>query len=96
MPIRIPEGAPTILIRRAAFERAGFERQVIDRALTLTDDEFRMERDLIAIGPINDDQAVSALLQALEEAGLAYFDDYFELSGNWPQWLVLHAMTRNS
>jgi hypothetical protein len=23
-----------------------------------------------------------------------YFDDFFELSGNWPTWLRLHASTR--
>ena len=23
--------------------------------------------------------------------GLTYFDDFFELSGNWPEWLKLFA-----
>jgi hypothetical protein len=27
----------------------------------------------------------------LEQAGLTYFDDFFELSGNWPDWLQLFA-----
>jgi hypothetical protein len=28
---------------------------------------------------------------ALEERGLVYFDDFFELSGNWPEWLAVWA-----
>jgi hypothetical protein len=31
----------------------------------------------------------------LESLGLVYFDDFFELSGNWPAWLnVFVAITR--
>lgn len=96
MPIRISDGAPTVVIRRPAFERAGFTRTAIDQALTLTDEEFRVEQDLIVIGPIYDDQGLTMLLRAFEDAGLAYFDDFFELSGNWPRWLTLHAMSRGS
>lgn len=96
MPIRISDGAPTILVRRAAFERAGFTRADIDHALTLTDEEFRVEQELIAIGPIHDDNGMNSLLRTFENAGLAYFDDFFELSGNWPAWLTLHAMARGA
>jgi hypothetical protein len=31
------------------------------------------------------------LIADLEQNGLVYFDDFFELSGNWPEWLVLYA-----
>jgi hypothetical protein len=31
------------------------------------------------------------LIDALESSGLVYFDDFFELSGNWPDWLTLYA-----
>ncbi|MEA3245777.1 MAG: hypothetical protein U9Q74_06440 [Gemmatimonadota bacterium] len=96
MPIRIPDGAPTILVRRPAFERAGFTRTAIDTALALTDEEFRVEQDLVAIGPIHDDRGMTSLLRTFEDAGLAYFEDFFELSGNWPAWLTLHAMTRGT
>ena len=34
------------------------------------------------------------LFDELEEVGLAYFDDYFELSGNWPTWLRLYVAAR--
>jgi hypothetical protein len=27
------------------------------------------------------------LVDELEKSGLAYYDDYFELSGSWPEWL---------
>jgi len=31
------------------------------------------------------------LIDDLEKSGLVYFDDFFELSGNWPDWLTLYA-----
>ena len=31
------------------------------------------------------------LIAELEQIGLVYFDDFFELSGNWPEWLRIHA-----
>jgi hypothetical protein len=31
------------------------------------------------------------LFEELEQVGLVYFDDFFELSGNWPQWLRLYV-----
>jgi hypothetical protein len=31
------------------------------------------------------------LIDDLEQNGLIYFDDFFELTGNWPDWLMLYA-----
>lgn len=92
MPLSIQAGTPTVLVRREAFERAGITRASIDRALTLTDEEFRVERGLVAIGPIHEPDGVAALVNAFEAAGLTYFEDFFDLSGNWPEWLLLLAM----
>lgn len=89
MPLRTDGSAPTLFIRKAAFERAELTRQLFDEALNLTDEEFRVEGELIAIGPLVGDDAISGLIDALERAGLIYFDDFFELSGNWPEWLVV-------
>ena len=83
---------PTLLIRKAAFERAGLTRAQFDEALGLTADEFRVEGALIAVGPLVGDDSLGDLSAQLEEAGMAYFDDFFELSGNWPAWLRLFAM----
>lgn len=94
MPLTLTVGAPTLVIRRDAFERAGLSRASIDAALTLTDEEFRVERDLIAIGPVYADDGLTALVTAFEAAGLNYFDDFFELSGNWPEWLTVYAGSR--
>lgn len=94
MPIPLSAGLPTMLVRRAAFERASLTRSAIDKALILTDEEFRVELDLIAIGPIQDDAGLTGLIAAFEDAGLRYYDDFFEMSGNWPSWLMLHAMSR--
>ena len=37
---------------------------------------------------------VSELIQELELSELAYFDDFFDLSGNWPEWVTLYARNR--
>ena len=42
---------------------------------------------LVLIGPIPDDTGIRDILNDLEQAGLEYFDDYFEFSGNWPSWI---------
>jgi hypothetical protein len=91
MPLAIPAGAPTLFVRKAAFEQVALTRRQLDERLNLTADEFRVERDLIAIGPIHVADDLSALLEELEALGLAYFDDFFELSGTWPEWLRLYA-----
>lgn len=87
MPLSIPFAVPTIVIRRSSFERVGLTRRAIDERLNLTADEFRIEGDLIAIGPIHSDAELTTFVEELEQAGLVYFDDFFDLSGNWPHWL---------
>lgn len=91
MPLPISDGHPTLFIRRDAYERVGLTRAALDERLNLTDEEFRVEGDLIALGPIFDDDALQGVIEELEGLGLAYFDDYFELSGNWPGWLRILA-----
>ncbi len=89
MAISIQQGAPSILIRRRAYETSGLSRETIDQRFGLTADEFRVEGDLVVIGPIygGDENAVVDIIAELERLGLSYFDDFFELSGNWPDWL---------
>jgi hypothetical protein len=93
MALEITGGAPTMFIRRAAYEAHDLSRRAIDGRLGLTPDEFRVDGDLVAIGPIygRGEDAIGALIAELEEIGLVYFDDFFELSGNWPDWLRLLA-----
>lgn len=93
MPLSIPREAPVLLIRRRAFERAGIERHALDARFNLTPDEFRVEGGLIAIGPLYGDDTLVTMVETLEAEGLRYFDDFFELSGNWPDWLRVFAMT---
>lgn len=76
-----------MLVRKAAFERSGLARTVIDEQFALTPDEFRVEGDIVAIGPLHEDDAIVALTEQLESVGLIYFDDFVEMSGNWPAWL---------
>jgi hypothetical protein len=91
MPLKIPAEHPSILIRRPAFERAGLQRSEIDVRFNLTDAEFRLEGDLIVLGPLPSEDDITAMLGHLESVGLNYFDDFFELSGNWPDWLGVFA-----
>jgi len=96
MPLPVAIGAPTLFLRRAAYESSDLSRAAIDERLGLTAEEFRVEGDLIAIGPIYEGEGdvLTAFIAELERAGLAYFDDFFELSGNWPDWLRLYAAAR--
>lgn len=94
MPIPVPDSRPTVFVRREAFERERLERSLIDTRFNLTDQEFRVEGDLIAIGPLPSDDMLTEMIAELEMNGLRYFDDFFELSGNWPEWLRLHASTK--
>lgn len=89
MAIQIHSGAPTLFIRRSAYEGSGLVRATLDRRLGLTDDEFRVEGDIVAIGPVFDADAFGTLVDELEHLGLQYYDDFFELSGNWPEWLAV-------
>lgn len=91
MALSVTQGDPTLFFRRQAYERAGLTRASLDERLGLTDTEFRVDGDLIALGPIYDVEALGALVDELESAGLTYYDDFFELSGSWPEWLTLLA-----
>lgn len=94
MPLDVPASAPTLFIRKEAFERAGLTRAAVDERLNLTEDEFRVEGDVVAIGPLPGETTLTDLIDELESAGLEYFEDFFELSGNWPGWLRLYVMGR--
>lgn len=89
MPLKLDISAPTLLIRREAYETSGITREAIDSFLNLTAEEFRVEGQVVAIGPIHDDSGLQELVVALEEKGMIYYDDFFEMSGNWPDWLNL-------
>jgi len=85
-----------MLIRKSAFERSGISRATLDARLGLTPDEFRVEGELVCVGPIPVDDALQDLIADLEGAGLEYFTDFFEMSGNWPEWLQLHVRAGRS
>jgi hypothetical protein len=96
MPLAVPFAVPTLVIRKTAFERVRLTRQAIDQRLNLTPDEFRVEGGLIAIGPIHGDEELTTFVEELERVGLVYFDDFFDLSGNWPDWLKVFVMADES
>lgn len=94
MAQEIPAGHSMLFIKRDAYERAGITREAIDRRLNLTADEFRVDGSLVLIGPLRDDTALREVLDDFEKAGLSYFDEYFELSGNWPEWIRIYVSGR--
>jgi hypothetical protein len=87
MPLKVAATNSTVFIRRGAFDTARLQRAEIDGQFNLTDAEFRIEGELIAIGPLPSEDDVPLMVAYLEDRGLSYFDDFFELSGNWPEWL---------
>jgi hypothetical protein len=91
MALALGADAPTLVIRRSAFERAGLDRAAIDDALTLTADEFRVEGSLIAVGPLVGEDTAQQAIELLERAGLTYFDDFIEIPASWPDWVRLYA-----
>ncbi len=91
MPLELPVGRAVVLIRQSAFERIGLTRLGLDESYNLTDQEFRVEDGLIVLGPLPSEDMLPELVDDLEATGLVYFDDFFELSGNWPDWLALYA-----
>lgn len=96
VPVDIPSGAPTLVIRKQAFDQSSLTRAAVDRWLNLTTDEFRVEGELAVIGPLPGEEGLTDLIDELEAAGLVYVDDFFELSGNWSEWLKLYAMGSTS
>jgi hypothetical protein len=89
MALPVAQGVPTLFFRREAYERAELTRTALDARLGLTDAEFRVEGDIVALGPIYDVEALGVLVDELEATGLTYYDDFFELSGSWPEWLMV-------
>lgn len=96
MALPVAHGVPTLFFRREAYEHADLSRAALDARLGLTDTEFRVEGDLVAVGPIYDVDALGALVEELEASGLTYYDDFFELSGNWPGWLNVLVLTAST
>jgi hypothetical protein len=94
MPLSVKQGVPTLFFRREAYEHSGLTRVQLDTRLGLTDAEFVVEGDLIAIGPIYDVEALGTLVDELEALGLTYYDDFFEMSGSWPEWLEVLVRAR--
>ena len=94
MPLEITNHAPSLLMRREAYERLAISRTAVDERLGLTADEFRADGSLVVIGPVFDDAGLERLIDELESAGLRHFEDYFDLSGNWPDWLKISASTK--
>jgi len=91
MALELIDGHAVILIRQSAFERSGITRSAIDERYNLTADEFRVEEGLVVLGPLPSADVVPQLIDDLEQSGLVYFDDFFEFTGNWPEWLTLYA-----
>jgi hypothetical protein len=40
---------------------------------------------------LSGEDSLADIIDELETSGLTYFEDFFELSGNWPEWLRLYC-----
>ena len=87
MALPIAASAPTLVIRRDAYERTRLTRQQVDERLGLTDEEFRVEGNVVVLGPVFED--LGPVIEEFETAGLVDFEDFFELPGGWPGWVQL-------
>jgi hypothetical protein len=96
VPILIEGGRSSILITRAAFERMKLTRADIDRTFNLTDQEFKVEGQLVVLGPLPSDDLAEEIFVWLEGHGLVHFEDFFDLTGNWPEWLNLYVMSKET
>ncbi len=88
MPLSVAGQASSLCVRREVYERRGLTRLTIGALFGLTSEEFRVERDLVVIGPIHG-VSLNDLFHELDRIRLRYYDDYFELSRNRPKWLLL-------
>ena len=61
----VTHGVPTLFIRRPAYEQAGLTRAALDARLGLTDAEFQVDGELVALGPIYDVDALGTLVDDL-------------------------------
>ena len=77
MPIPIAHTSPTLFIRKRAFAQHALARADFDVILHLTVDEFRVEGELVAIGPVYDAEALAVVIADLERRGLVYFEGFF-------------------
>lgn len=91
MAIELGSGSAVVLIRQSSFERSGLVRSAIDARYNLTDEEFRVADGLVILGPLPAEELLPQLIEDLEATGLVYFDDFFDLSGNWPEWLSIYV-----
>lgn len=94
MPLPLSPLGSTLAIKREAFERVGLTRGVVDDILNLTDEEFRIEGAVIAIGPLANPDDIPSLIDVFEDAGLVYFDDFIEIPGGFPEWIELYLRHR--
>ncbi|MGH7652667.1 MAG: hypothetical protein ACREMS_12610 [Gemmatimonadaceae bacterium] len=91
MPLELPHDRSVIIIRQDAYERSGISRVALDERFNLTPDEFQVQEALVVLGPLASDTMLTEMITELENNGLVYFDDFFELTGNWPDWLTLYV-----
>ena len=69
MPLPLAPDAPTVFIRRDAFERAGLSRAALDERLNLTDQEFRVNLELAG----DDDDKLDGDISEETDEGVARF-----------------------
>ena len=84
--VRLPERA--LVIRRKALEK--FCRSHNDLNNLLEFDLLKGETDkLLVYGPYFDYESLGEVCRRLDQLGLQYWDDYFDLKEDIPDWISL-------
>lgn len=91
MTAELSHDRSVIMIRQDAYENSGISRLALDERFNLTPDEFHAQDGLVVLGPLPSDEMLTEMISELEQNGLVYFDDFFELTGNWPSWLKIYV-----
>ena len=83
-----------IIVRRAALSERGVSwtdlLRILEAAAPLDSNET-----LASFGPHFGREALDEFLRRLSAAGLVYFDDFAEFSGDWPEWCRFKAYSPN-
>ncbi len=79
-----------IVVRRRSLQDRGVSELALFDALDV-DRPLDSSPDILSFGPHFGGDAAKALCKRLDDLGLVYVDDYFDLSLDHPEWLSFAA-----
>ncbi len=83
-----------IVVRRAALAERGLDMTLVLRAMN--EKPLDADTQLLSFGPHFGREACDEYIRRLQELGLSYVDDFFELAWDHPDWLDFSARLKES